>query len=153
MSIIFDNILRMSIKIDYMINDFASAFGDALRQFLQEKQLSQTDAADRIGLSKRGRARINTYCHGYSNGTRPKPSAEILYLLCTQLGFAFEYKGYKLSAATLNGRPKPAAGKAEQLPLPLNRQFDLTDQQGTVSLTVKRPPGRVEVSLALKTAL
>jgi transcriptional regulator with XRE-family HTH domain len=134
-------------------NEFASALGNALQQFLEEKGITQSDAADRLGLQKGGRARINTYCHDSSKGKRPKPSAEILYLLCTKLGFAFEYKGYKISAATLNGRIKPAEKQTKQLLLPLDRQFHLTDPRGIVSVTVKQPPGHVEVSLSLKAAL
>lgn len=134
-------------------DDFAHAFGTALQKFLQEEGVTQSDAAGRLGLSKAGRARINTYCHGSSKGTRPNPSAEILYLVCTKLGFTFEYNGYKISAATVNGHAKSAEKTAEQLPLALDRQFDLTDQKGAVSVTVKQPPGRVEVSLSLKAAL
>lgn len=137
-------------------DDFSDAFGNALQGFMTAKGLSQTDVADQIGLSsKSGRARINTYCHLPPNGKRPKPSAEILYLLCTKLGFAFEYNGYKISAATLNGRGKlkTTPKEEEQLPLPLERQFDLTGQSGTVSVVVKRPSAKVEVSLSLKAVL
>ncbi|PYV68750.1 MAG: hypothetical protein DMG96_35700 [Acidobacteria bacterium] len=132
--------------------EFAQAFGDALRTFLEHSGISQSDAADRIGLPKTGRARINTYCHGYSTGGRPTPSAEILYLLCTKLGFAFEYNGYKIGSATLNGRIKQPQEETRQLTLPFDRQFILTED-ATVSITVRRPAGRLEVSLSLKAAL
>jgi transcriptional regulator with XRE-family HTH domain len=135
-------------------SDFARTFGNALNRFLEEKGMTQSEAAEKLGLNKegkkQGKARISSYCHDSPDGRRPKPSAEVLYLLCTQLDFAFEYKGYKISAATLNGKARPTSNQAEQLPLGLDRQFDLTDQKGAVSVTVRQPPGRVEVSLSLK---
>ena len=135
------------------MNDFARAFGDALSGFLAGNGITQSDAANRLGLDKAGKARISTYCHDSPKGTRPRPSAEILYLACAELGFSFEYNGYKITAAALNGRSKAAEKPAEQLSLPFYGQFDLTDERGFVSVTVKRPPGRIEVSLSLKAAL
>jgi hypothetical protein len=77
----------------------------------------------------------------------------MLYLLCVNLGFAFEYKGYKISAATLNGSGKKSTEKpAEQLLIEFDGQFNLTDQTGTVSINVKRPPGRIEVALSIRGA-
>ncbi|MGC2321307.1 MAG: helix-turn-helix domain-containing protein [Terriglobales bacterium] len=136
-----------------MPNDFACAFGDAFQKFLEDHEITQSDAADRLGLKRGGKARINTYCHDSPKGTRPKPSAEILYLACTKLGFSFEYQGYKIGAAELNGNARPGKDRTEQLSLPLERQFDLTEHNGIVSVTVRRPPGRVVVSLSLKAAL
>lgn len=135
------------------MDDFARAFGDALFVFLAGRGITQSDAANRLGLDKAGKARISTYCHDSPRGTRPRPSAEILYLACAELGFSFEYRGYKITAAALNGGSKTAEKAAEQLSLPFNGQFDLTDEKGTVSVRVKRPPGRIEVSLTLKAAL
>lgn len=134
-------------------SDFARAFGDALFGFLEANGISQTEAADRLGLAKGGKSRINTYCHDSPKGKRPKPSAEVLYRACSVLGFSFDYKGYRISAATLNGRAKTEVKELEQLPLVFAGQFDLTDDKGTVSVSVKRPPGRIEVSLSLKTAI
>ncbi len=65
----------------------------------------------------------------------------MLYLLCVNLGFAFEYKGFKISAATLNGNGRKSPERpAEQLLIQFDGQFNLTDQTGTVAITVKRPP-------------
>jgi transcriptional regulator with XRE-family HTH domain len=129
--------------------DFAQAFGDALLEFLRARDISQSDVARKIGLEeKKGRSRINTYCR---NGHRATPDANILYLLCTRLGFNFEYKGYKLSAATLNGNgSRPAVKSPEQLSITFGGQFNLTDQKKTVEISVKRPPGRIEVALLLE---
>jgi transcriptional regulator with XRE-family HTH domain len=135
------------------MDDFGRAFGDALSAFLDGRGITQSDAANRLGLDKAGKARISTYCHDSPKGTRPRPSAEILYLACAELGFAFEYRGYKITAAALNGSSKAVVKPAEQLSFPFNGQFDLTDEKGTVSVTVKRPPGRIEVSLTLRAAL
>lgn len=133
--------------------DFAHAFGDALDRFLQAKGMTQSEAAKELGLGEEGKARLNSYCHDSRKGTRPKPNAEILYLLCAKLGFEFKYKGYRISAATLNGSgAKPAERLAEQLQIEFNGKFSLTDKTGTASISVKRPPGRIEVALALKGA-
>lgn len=133
--------------------DFARAFGDALIKFLDEKGLTQTEAARRLGFGERGKARINAYCHDSPTRKRPVPQADVLYLICSELGFAFDYKGYRISAETLNGngrRAEPTAKPPEQLSLEFNRQFYLTDQKGTVSVSFKRPPGRVELTVYLK---
>jgi transcriptional regulator with XRE-family HTH domain len=131
-------------------DDFARAFGDALVKFLGEKGLTQADASERLRL---GKARLNTYCHDSRKGKRPTPDAEVLYRVCVELGFEFDYKGYRITAETLNGnRSKPVEKPAEQIPLEFTGQFDLTDQKGTVSVSFKRPPGRVELSVHLRAA-
>lgn len=133
--------------------DFARAFGNALDQFLRREGLNQSAAAKALGLGDEGKARLNTYCHDSPKGVRRKPNAEMLYLLCVNLGFAFEYKVYKISAATLNGSGKKSTEKpAEQLLIEFDGQFNLTDQTGTVSINVKRPPGRIEVALSIRGA-
>jgi hypothetical protein len=130
--------------------DFARAFGDALNQFLEHRGIRQSDAAKLLGLEN-GKARLNTYCHDSRKGKRPKPNAEILYLACAKLpGFSFDYKGYRISAATLNGQGAKRSEKTtEQLTLNFDRQFNLTEQAGSVRVTVKRPPGRIELSVSL----
>src|SRR5579864_1411484 len=129
---------------------FARAFGEALSRFLEGKSMSLTDAAREIGLGQEGKARISAYCHDSLKGTRPKPNAELLYLLCSKLGFGFEYQGYKITAETLNGaHPKPAEKAVEQLRIVFESQFNLTDRKGSVSIDVKRPPGRIEARLFL----
>jgi transcriptional regulator with XRE-family HTH domain len=132
--------------------DFARVFGTALAQFLKDKGMKQTEAVRQLGLDmNKGKARLNTYCRGTGKGSRPTPDARILYLLCTKLGFAFKYNGYTISAATLNGNgTKPAEKPVEQLQIEFDGQFNLTDKQGTVSISVKRPPGRIAVALSLK---
>ena len=131
-------------------DDFASAFGNALNRFLLDTSMRQSDVVLRLGLDKKkGKARISSYC---SERKRPKPDAEILYLACSRLpGFYFDYKGYRISAATLNGgRTKPYERPAEQLTLGFDRQFKLTGNQGTVDVRVRRPHGSIEVSLSVK---
>src|SRR5579864_7183607 len=126
---------------------FARAFGEALSRFLEGKSMSLTDAAREIGLGQEGKARISAYCHESSKGKRPKPNAELLYLLCSKLGFGFEYQGYKVTAKAMNGaRPKPSAEPIEQLRIAFDGQLNLTSQEGQFSMDIKRPPGRIEVS-------
>jgi len=135
--------------------DFARAFGDALRKFLEENGISQSDASERLRLGKGGKARLSSYCHDSPKGTRPIPGAEILYQICSAFGFQFEYKGYRISAETLNGNgshPKLVEKPVEQLPLEFSGQFDLTENKGTVFVEFKRPDGRVELSVRLKAA-
>ena len=131
--------------------DFARTLGDELGEFLRRKGMKQSEAAKRAGLAK---ARLNTYCHDSPRGTRPTPDAETLYRLCANLGFEFEYNGYTIGASTLiNGRSeKVVAEQTKQLPLEFDGQFNLTNPKGTVSVSFRRPPGRVEVSVSLKVA-
>jgi transcriptional regulator with XRE-family HTH domain len=125
--------------------EFAQAFGDALFNFLQFKNISKSDAARQIGT---GKSRINTYCR---KGHRATPDANILYLLCAKLGFNFEYRGYKISAATMNGNGSKSADKPpEQLAITFGGQFKLTDRKKTVGIRVRRPPGRIEVELLME---
>lgn len=128
---------------------FARAFGDALRKFLEVQGKSQAGAARDLGID---RARLNTYLKDSRKGTRATPSAEVLYLACVGLGFEFEYEGYRVTGSMLNGKPPKLRRQPQQLSLDFERQFNLTNQQGTVSVTVKRPPGRIEVSLSLRAA-
>jgi transcriptional regulator with XRE-family HTH domain len=115
--------------------EFARAFGDALARFLHERGLRQSDVAKQLGLGRRGEARLSTYCRDSRKGKRANPNAEVLYRLCTELRFEFEYKGYKITAATLNGHhPQPAETAPEQLRLEFSGQFDLTRKKGTASV-------------------
>src|SRR6266446_4650290 len=129
-------------------NGFARVFGDSLKDFLSRKGIREVDAAKLMGVSK---ARLNAYCHDSPRGTRPSPNADVLYRSCALLGFEFEYNGYRISAANLDGgKVEPVEMRYQQLPLQFDGQFDLTDEKGTVSISLRRPPGRVEVSFSLR---
>lgn len=142
--------------------EFACAFGDALDQYLRTRGIGQNDAARLFGLKdkngKPNKARLNTYCHDSPKGKRPSPDAEILYLACTKLeGFHFDYKGYRVTAVTINGKhAKTVKPLSQQLSLHFDRQFNLTDtkgipaEHGAISVKLKRHPRRVEISLSLK---
>jgi hypothetical protein len=73
--------------------------------------------------------------------------------VCAKLGFTFEYGGYQITAATLE---RTAASEhalqqeTEQLQKAFDGQINLTDQTGTVSITIKRPSGRAEVAFDLR---
>jgi|SRR5579863_1047848 len=140
---------------------FARAFGSALRDFLIEKGMTQVEVASQLGLrdkktGKPSKSRLNSYL----SDSPSMPKAEVLYLACTKLdGFEFAYNGYRINAGTVDGNGSKADGKpAEQLPLEFNGQFNLTDKKGIVTETgafvvkVKRPTGRIELSVSLKAA-
>lgn len=133
--------------------DFAIAFGDALNDYVRSKGINQNDLVALLGIDKKsGRSRISTYCR---EGKRVKPDAEFLWLACSKLpGFSFAYRGYRVSAAMLNGRgTKPIELKsAEQLTFEFHREFSLARKQGSVAVRVSRPPGRIEVSVSLDAA-
>src|SRR5579864_522143 len=128
-------------------DDFARALGDALDRFLKDRGISQKNASELIRVEH---ATLNTYTHDSPKGKRPLANAEVFVKACVELGFEFEYKGYKISAAATNGVGTRRKKTSEQLTFEYDRQFDLTDDKGTVSVRVKRPAGRVEVSLSLK---
>jgi transcriptional regulator with XRE-family HTH domain len=130
--------------------EFARVFGNSLAKFLAEKQLSQSKAAQMLGI---GRAKLNTYCHDSPRGGRCKPDAEFLYQVCVKLGFQFDYNGFRVSASTFAGDlVKQIDSPPEQLQLVFERQFDLTDETGSLIVSFKRPAGRVEMSVSLKAA-
>jgi hypothetical protein len=134
-------------------SEFARVFGEELSRFLDSKRMSLAEAAREIGLGPEGKARISAYCHESPKGTRPKPNAELLYLLCSKLGFGFEYQGYKVTAEAMNGgRPKPPAEPIEQLRIAFDGQLNLMSREGQFSVDIKRPPGRIEVSLVLNSS-
>ncbi len=132
--------------------DFATAFGDALNEFLLASGMRQVDLVELFGWQKKtGKSRINSYCRGSKQGRRVSPDAEILCLACTKLpGFSFIYRGHRISAETLSGNGrKPLKPPAEQLTFEFSRQFNLTRKQGTLAVKVSRPSGRIEVAVSL----
>jgi hypothetical protein len=139
--------------------DFAHAFGDALNEFLEKKGIGQSEAARLLGIEageggrRKGGARIYSYCRDSKKGKRAKPNAEILCLACTKLaGFSFVYNGYRITAEALQDHgTKPAEHAAEQLTFGFDRQFNLTNRQGTIAVKVGRVSGHIEVSLSLAT--
>jgi transcriptional regulator with XRE-family HTH domain len=139
---------------DSEYSDFARAFGDAFSAFLLANGMTQTDAARKLGLPEgKGKARLSTYCHDSTKGRRAKPDAEILYRVCANLGFSFEYEGYKISAAVLKSNSGSVVKKqTEQLQIEFEGQINLTDQSGAVSVKIKRPPRRIEVTISPKHA-
>lgn len=140
----------MTGPLDADVPDFATAFGDALNGYLVAEDLRQSDLVRLLGLDTRtGKARISSYCR---RGKRVKPDAEMLYLACSKLPrFSFSYRGYRISAATLSGNgARSSQRSSEQLTFGFERQFKLTDHGGTLAVKIKRPSGRIEVSLYLE---
>ena len=128
------------------VQDFANRFREALGKFLTDHGDSRYRAAAAIGLS---RSRLNTYFTKNPKTNRPRiPSSEVLYLLCSELGFVFEYNGFRISAETLAG-VKVTHPSEKQLSFEFERQFYLTNDQGALSVSIKRPAGRIELSVSL----
>jgi len=130
---------------------FARAFGDSLKGFLDRKHISITEAAKKLGV-KRGT--IYTYWTDDATGNRRKPRIELLFLACVELGFEFEYNGHRISAQVLGDqKPLSVIPPGEQLEFSYSRRFNLTDDNGVVSVHLKRrQPGRVDFSVSLKAA-
>jgi len=126
---------------------FARAFGDSLSKFLIQKRI-QNQAAELLGV---GRAKLNTYCHDSPSGARRKPDAEFLYQVCVRLGFRFDYNGFTIGASSFDGHEAmQITPSARQLGFEFERQFNLTDETGTLNISFKRPAGRVEMTVCLK---
>ena len=132
--------------------EFARAFGDALWRFLDGTGMGQSEAAKLLGLhdknGKPRRSRLHSYFRDSAKGMRTEASAQVLYLACTRLpGFYFDYAGYRMRAIKLG--KKHRAKPTEQLAFSFRRQFDLVNEAGNVNVRVKRPSGRIELSVSL----
>lgn len=131
--------------------NFARAFGDELRLFLDQNGISVTAAASKLGLNKQT---LSSYWTDNPEGKRPNARAELLFLACRELGFVFEFEGSTISAA--HSRPtrnRPAIDESKhQLRLPFGREFLLAERKGSVSVSIKRPPGEIRLAVTLKTA-
>ena len=128
-------------------DDFARAFGDALKAHLDNIGLDYAKAAPRLGVTK---AALSTYWNNDAKGKRRKPRAALLFKACSELDFTFEHKGFRVSATTLGNRGERKISKSEQLLLDYQRQFKLTEDNGNVSVRLKRGPDRVDFSVSLK---
>jgi transcriptional regulator with XRE-family HTH domain len=124
-----------------MEESFARKFGDALAKFLQDHDISESEAARKMKIE---RGTLNTYTHDSRKGKRPLPSAEILAKACTALEFEFEYEGFIITALRDGKRHR----QEDQLNLEFTREFDLAGD--SVAVGLRRPPGRVELSISLK---
>lgn len=135
--------------MDVGSDNFARSFGDSLRSFLDSNQISYAEAARRLEM---GRATLNTYFNDDKNGKRKKARVELLYLACVRLGFHFEYNGYRIGAESLS-HPEVLPAPSEQLDLKFDRQFNLTQDDGRLSVSfTRRQPGRLELTVALEAA-
>ncbi len=135
--------------MDLSSEDFARAFGDALRSFLDNKPMRYAEAARRMGTERRT---LNTYINDDAKGRRAKARVELLFQACVELGFEFEYLGYKIRVETLGKQARASAPQAEQLTFDFYRQFNLTEDGGLVSVHLKRGSSRVELLVSLRSA-
>ena len=136
----------MDIVVSTASEDFARAFGDALKSFLDDNGITYSSAARKLGVTKQT---LSTYWSNDFSGRRRKPRAELLFRACAAFRFAFEYKGYRVTANSLV-QPKMTTRVAEQLRLEFSRQFKLTEDGGEVSVRLRRQPNRVELAILLK---
>jgi hypothetical protein len=122
--------------------DFTDRLGGALNQFLKDRGLSESEASREMQFD---RGALNTYTAGV-NGRRRRPPAELLARACL-LGFEFEFEGYLIVALKDGQR---IVLEDRQLHLEFTREFDLANNGDTVS-GLKRPPGKVELTVSLRT--
>jgi hypothetical protein len=121
---------------------FSDKLGLALSNFLKINGMSEAEASGKFGIE---RGTLNTYTSGVK-GKRRKIPAEVLVKACL-LGFEFEFDG-QLIVATKDGQRLLVEDR--QLHLEFKRELDLTGNGGTVAVGLKRPPGRVELTVSLK---
>jgi transcriptional regulator with XRE-family HTH domain len=130
-------------------DSFSRTFGDALQAFLDAKEITYAAAARKLGVE---RATLGTYWKDNEQGKRPKPRAELLFRACRDLGFEFEYNGYRITVEVLGKPTAREEAPKEQLHHDFSRQFTLTEDDGQVTVKLKRHPGTVEFSVSLKAA-
>ena len=136
---------------------FARIFGKTLRNYLNERDMSQVDVVKLLGLTDKSGKPSKSRLNRYLSDSPSMPEAQVLYLACTRLdGFKFEYNGYRINAETVRGNVSAPSLPAEQLTFRFNRQFKLTNREGAVTeqgvfaVKVRRPAGRIEFSVSLK---
>lgn len=117
-----------------------------MNHFLQEAEISEAEAARITGI---GKATLNTYTHDDTEGKRMKPNAEAMFRLCADLGFKFEYKGYQIMASRIL-TPSGSIPQRRPPQTEFSRQFNLTEDEGRLSVRLKRQADRVEFSVSLK---
>jgi transcriptional regulator with XRE-family HTH domain len=114
--------------------DFIRSLAKTLQTYL-DGRMKQNEAADKLGLSPQ---RLNNYFH-----TEKEPMASVLYLACARLpGFHFDYGGFRLRAVKL--------GEKNRAP-DTQQAFDFYREikAGRVKVKLKKPAGRVELSVSL----
>jgi transcriptional regulator with XRE-family HTH domain len=127
--------------------DFTRVFGDALKAHLDKLGIEYAAAAPRLGVTK---SALSTYWSD-DGGKRRKPRAALLFKACSEFDFTFEYKGFRISADALGSRRRKGTHpKSEQLTLDYQRQFKLTEDDGNVSVRLRRAQGRIALSVSLK---
>ena len=132
-----------------LTDEFARAFGNALKAHLDSEGIDYAKAAPRLRIRKQT---LSTYWTDDKKGKRKKPRAELMYLACVEFKFKFEYNGYTVTAETLGKAMEASKPSSEQLNLDFSRQFNLTEDNGQIQVSLKRRTGNVEFSVSLKAA-
>jgi hypothetical protein len=132
--------------IDNMADKFSDTLANALNAFFRTKGMSEAQAATRMEMKP---ATLNTYTTGAKDKgkerKRRRPPAELLARACL-LGFEFEFQGYVIGARK---EGQPASTEEKQLHLQFTRQIDLAEN-GAITVGLKRPPGKIELSVSLR---
>jgi transcriptional regulator with XRE-family HTH domain len=134
--------------IDNMADEFADLLGNALAAFLKTEGIPEAEAARRMGI---GRATLNTYTIGVKEDgkderERRRPPAELLARACVALGFQFEFEDHIIVARK---KGKQVRGAEKKLHLEFTREIDLADN-GAITVGLKKPPGKIELSVSLR---
>jgi len=128
---------------------FAKALGDAIREFLEHNGMQKAEIAEKFGLESR--QVFHSYLRDQKHGRRVPAPAYVFYLACTQLGFKFDYEGYRISAKRIKGKGKieRMAKPSDQYTLSFGGNFELADKAGALKVSVKRPPERLELFVSV----
>jgi hypothetical protein len=110
--------------------------------------MTLTAAARRLRVTKQA---LSLYCRSSSKikAKKPTPNAEVLFRACVDLGFTFEFDGRSVTAVSVSEETRKL-WPPEQLAFNFSRQFQLTGEDGQLSVTVRRPQGRIELSVSMK---
>jgi hypothetical protein len=138
--------------MEFESEHFSRAFGDSLRVFLDARGTRYAEAARVLNVTG---ATLSTYWTDDKEGKRKKARVELLFRACIELGFEFEYGGYRITAQAFGGSPEAVASRrpSEQLNIDFSRQFNLAGDDGQVLVRFeRRQPGRVEFSVSLEAA-
>jgi transcriptional regulator with XRE-family HTH domain len=142
--------VKYNVQVSFSSEQFARAFGDSLKTFLDSREIKYAEAARRLGVT---RATLATYWTDDNNGNRKKARVELLFRACVDLGFEFEYNGFRIKAGELASDKSGSVSTQEHLFLDFSRQFNLTEDDGRLSVRLKRrQPGRVEIAVSLEAA-
>jgi hypothetical protein len=90
-------------------------------------------------------SRANTcgFTHGAPGGIRKEPAASVMFLACSRLpGFSFQYGAFRIRATKPGHKDRSVSS---QLAFDFQREINA----GRVKIKLKKPAGRIELSVLL----